>query len=444
MRFIKHLSKVILLLLFLALAFYAFYYYQVKRSVDRQIQEISPFVQAQYDSLYVNPLGEIHLNTVTLDLMGQAGVVIDRIRLQTDPLFLLQFDSRVAQGDWPDSLTFAVEGMNVDFNMPLFTMMEQLAVNQSEGVQLNALGCGRVTQFDLASLRMMGMRHGRFDFFLNVRNHAPEHLNLQLLSHMHGWGELSLDVDLSGQLAIDRLSTAMTTSMPSLQRVSVSLRDTGYNQRKNQFCSMQSGLSVAEYREQHQIMVMDWVEESAIAVPQHLVDAYHQLGEPGSHVSVQLDLAGINPQEMLSPEQFLELLGQSLHVSVNNQQLMLDSESASQMLTLLQQPVMVMPSEEFELIEQDPNLPRSMPGVASPPVQVAPNQMPRRYQRTPAEELVNYVGHPVRFYTSFGKRVDGILMSIEGNTVRVAERVQHGVAQYPVEIETIQSPEVYR
>lgn len=57
---------------------------------------------------------------------------------------------------------------------------------------------------------------------------------------------------------------------------------------------------------------------------------------------------------------------------------------------------------------------------------------------------MNYIGHPVRFFTSFGKRVDGILVSVDGTTVRVAERVQHGVAQYPVEMDSIQATEVYR
>lgn len=440
MRLLKHLSKALLLLLILALALYALYYYQVKSSVDRQLQEMRPFIDAQYDSLYVNPLGEITLSTVAVNLMGQSGIIIDSISLKSDPLFFLQFEPRVNQGDWPESLTLAIEGLNVDFNMPLFLMMEQFATNNSEGVQLAALGCGRVTQFDMSALRMMGMRQGRFDFFLNLRGRDLGPLNLQLLTNMQGWGELLLDVDVSGNVGLDNLPAAV----PSLQRVSFSLRDTGFNQRRNQFCSMQSGLSVAEYRQEHQTLVNDWIAQTLIPVPENLIAAYHQLSEPGASFSIQLNTAGINQVDLLSPEQLFERLSQQLSVTINNQVQVIDADSANLMLALIQQPVILTSEDVSTQIEVDPALPRSMPGVASPPAQALQSVVPRRYQQTSPEDLVNYVGHPVRFFTSFGKRVDGILVSVEGTTVRVAERVQHGVAQYPVELDTIQGTEVYR
>ena len=440
MRIIKHLSKALLILLILALALYGLYYYQVKRSVDRQIQDLRPLVDAQYDYLYVNPLGEITLSTVAVNLMGQSGIIIDSISLKSDPLFFLQFESRVNQGDWPENLSLAIEGLNVDFNMPLFLMMDQLAARDTDGVQLAALGCGRVTQFDMSALRMMGMRQGRFDFFFNLRSLDQGPLNLQLLSNMQGWGELSLDVDVGGDLGLSDLNIAT----PSLQRVSFSARDAGFNQRRNQFCSMQSGMSVAEYRQEHQSLVNDWIAQTLIPVPDSLIEAYHQLSEPGASFSVQLNMEGINQSDLLSPGQLFDRLSQHLSVTVNNQVQMIDADGATLMLALMQQPVVLTSDDVIEPLDVDPNMPRSMPGVATPPVQALQSIVPRRYQRTSPEDLVNYVGHPVRFFTSFGKRVDGILVSVEGTTVRVAERVQHGVAQYPVELDAIQGTEVYR
>ena len=440
MRILKHLSKAILLLLILAFALYGLYYYQVKSSIDRQLQEIRPLVDAQYDSLYVNPLGEITLKTVAVNLIGQSGIIIDSISLKSDPLFFLQFESRVNQGDWPDSLTLAIEGINVDFNMPLFLMVEQLATSGSEAVQLSALGCGRVTQFDMSALRMMGMRQGRFDFFFNLRSRDMGSLNLQLLTNMQGWGELLLDVDVVGNVGLDNL-IALT---PNLQRVSFSLRDAGFNQRRNQFCSMQSGLSVAEYRQEHQSLVNDWVAQTLIPVPENLIYAYHQLAEPDASFSIQLNTEGLNQSDLLSPDQLFERLSQQLSVTINNQVQVIDADSANLMLALLQQPVVLASEDTFEEQDLDPDAPRSMPGVATPPAQASPTIVPRRYQRTDPEELANYVGHPVRFFTSFGKRVDGILVGVDGTTVRVAERIQHGIAQYPVEIDTIQATEVYR
>ena len=440
MRILKHLSKALLLLLILALALYAFYYYQVKTSVDRQIQEMRPFVDAQYDSIYVNPLGEISLNTVSVSPMGQEGIIIDRISLKSDPLFFLQFESRVNQGDWPESLSLAIEGLNVDFSMPIFLMMDQLADQQTEGVQLAALGCGRVTQFDMSALRMMGMRQGRFDFFLNLRNRETGPLNIQLLSNMQGWGELLLDFDMTGDLALNNLHEAA----PTLERMSVSVRDTGFNQRRNQFCSMQTGLTIADYRQAHQTLVNEWITETDIPIPENLIAAYHQLAEPGASLSVALDASGINQETLLSAEHLFEQLTQSLTVTINNQAQLIDGENTDLILALLDHPIILDTESMQEEPEQALDGPRSMPGVASPPVQSAPSIEPKRYQKTSPDQLESYIGHPVRFFTSFGKRVDGILVSVDGSTARVAERVQHGVAQYPVELETIQATEVYR
>lgn len=440
MRILKQLSKALFLLLILALALYAFYYYQVKTAVDRQIQEMHPFVDAKYDSLYVNPLGEISINTVSVNPMGQDGIIIDRISLKSDPLFFLQLESRVNQGDWPESLNLAIEGLNVDFSMPIFLMMEQLAENQSEGVQLAALGCGRIARFDMSTLRMMGMRQGRFDLFLNLRNNELGPLNIQLLSNMQGWGELLLDVDIEGNVGFDDLYE----STPTMQRISVSVRDTGYNQRRNQFCSMQTGLSIAEYRQEHQTLVNGWIAETGMPIPEGLINAYHQLAEPGANLSFELNASNINQETLASTGQFFEHLGRSLTITVNNQEQKIDQESAEIMLALLQQPII----RDEEILQEEPELEpdalRGMPGVASPPVQDVPTIEPKRYQQTSPDQLANYVGHPVRFFTSFGKRVDGILVSVEGTTVRVLERVQRGVAQYPIELDTIQGTEVYR
>lgn len=441
MRIVKLLSRIFLLLLLLALAAYAGYYYQVKSSVDRQLQQWRPFLDASYDVLYVNPLGEISLNTVSLNLMGQpGGFIIDRISLKSDPLFLLQFDSRSRRGEWPDSLALAVEGFNVDFSMPLFLMLEQFT-QSAEGVQPAALGCGRVRHFDMSALRMMGMRQGRFDFYLNARSPASAQLNLELLALMHGWGELVIDLEMQNVTNMQ----VLTNVAPQLRRLAVSYRDMGYNQRKNQFCAMQSGVTVAEYRSEHQVLLRDWLSEAAPELPDSFVVAYDQLNEPNATFSMSLQAEGVSPQSWMDPEQLLLDLSQRMTIHVNNQPQLLEAEQLGLFMALMQQPVQfeVEPMEESDAVATL-DAPRSMPGVASPPVQPSRAIEPRRYRHTPPDELVNYIGHPVRFFTSFGKRVEGVLVSVEGTTVRVAERVQHGTAQYPVEIEALQATEVYR
>lgn len=439
MRIAKFLSQAIVIFLILVSALYAAYYFQVKKSIDRQLETLKPLVDAHYNYLYVNPFGEISLSTLTLNILGQPNaVIIDRASVRSDPLFFLQFDSRIQSGDWPENLTFAVEGLNVDFNMPAFLLLEQFA-QQNDDIQLSALGCGRISRFDMTALRMMGMRQGRFDFFVNLKRSEIDQLNLQLLANMQGWADLAVDLDLDRSIAIQDFQR-MTQH---LDRVAFSVTDRGYNERKNQFCAMQSGMSVAEYRDEHKTLVNDWIAHTLIPLPEDLMDAYHRLADPNATLSMQVFPIDLN-ENVLAVNSLIDQLRAGVSISINNQNLTLDDDRFNYIVELLQQPVTIETIQSNLDTDDQEEQPRGMPGVATPPVLDIPMIVPRRYRATPAEELVNYIGHPVRFFTSFGKRVNGILLSVEGTTVRVVERVQRGTAQYPVELDTIQAPEVYR
>lgn len=444
MQIVKLFSKVLVLLLLLLLVAYGAYYYQVKSAIDKQLQQMRPLVEAGYTSLYVNPLGDIQLSTVTLTPMGQpTGFIVDKIRLTADPLFFLRFDSRVAAGDWPDELVLAIEGLNVDFNMPLLVMLTQLAQQTGEGVQPAALGCGPVRYFDMSAMRMMGMRQGRFDFNANLRKVAQDRLDLEMFGHMYGWAEVAIDLSLHA----DRVSPQTLSQLgPQLQRVIVSYQDKGYNQRKNQFCAMQAGLSIAEYRDQHLNLIQDWLSDQAPELTTSLMPAYQQAGEPGARMAMSLNLEGVNIQTLDAPGYLESVLANALTLSVNEQSLTLDSGQMQTLLTALQEPVILeQPLPDRPEISELANMPRNMPGVASPPLVPAPNLAePLQYRQTDPLQLENYIGHPVRFYTSFGKRVEGILVSVNDGSVRVAERVQHGTAQYPVELNSLQATEVFR
>lgn len=445
MQIVKLFSKVLLLLLLLLLATYGVYYYLIKSSIDKQLQQMRPLIEAGYGSLYVNPLGDIQLSTVTINPMGQpTGFIVDKIRLTSDPLFFLRFDARVARGDWPEKLALSIEGLNVDFNMPLFVMLTQVAQQASEGVQPAALGCGSVRYFDMSALRMMGMRQGRFDFNANLRKVANDRLDLEIFSHMYGWAEVAIDLSLQADSVSPQ---ALSQLGPQLQRMVFSYQDKGYNQRKNQFCAMQSGLSVAEYRDQHLNLIEDWLDDQAPELTASLMPAYQHVGEPGARMAMSLNLEAVDFQALDTSEYLEGVLTNAMSISVNDQSLTLDPAQLETLWALLQEPVVA----EQSLADKQPEIselasqPPIMPSVAAPSAEPDPVLVePLQYRRTEPLELVNYIGHPVRFYTSFGKRVEGILVSVNDGTARVAERVQHGTAQYPVALESLQATEVLR
>lgn len=445
MRIVKHFFRALVLLSLLVLIAYGVYYYQVKSAIDSHLQQMHPLVDAQYKSLYVNPLGDIHLNTVAVTPMGQAsGFVIDSVRLtSSDPLFFLGFESRIADGNWPESLTLAVEGLIIDFNMPLLLMLEQFAQPGEVRVQPAAFGCGTIRNFDMTALRMMGMRHGHFDLHANLRKASRDQLELELLGSMHGWADLALHVSIQADNASPQ---AFSRLGPQVHQLSFSYQDKGYNQRKNQFCSMQSGMTVAEYREAHLSLINSWLEDEDPGLATLLMPAYKQIGETGARMVLNINLGGMDFQNVATPGYMERMLADAMSVSVNEQPLRLNATQLNSLWAMLQEPDeerQAIPDQSASDIAALSDMPRNMPGVASPPVPERSNE-PLRYRKTAPLELVNYVGHPVRFYTSFGKRVEGILLSVEDGSVRVAERVQHGTAQYPIELDALQDTEVFR
>ena len=444
MRIVKPILKALLLLLLLLLVAYGVYYYQVKSAIDSHLQQMRPLIDAKYNSLYVNPLGDIQLGTVTVNPMGQpSGFVIDRVRLASDPLFFLRFESRIASGNWPESLALAVEGLIIDFNMPLFAMLEQFAQQGELTVQPAAFGCGSVSHFDMTAMRMMGMRQGPFDLDVNLNKTAPNQLELELLSSMYGWAELAIHLGFQADHASPQTLSQLGSQM---KQFSVSYKDMGYNQRKNQFCAMQSGMSVAEYRETHLDLMQAWLDEIDPQFATQLMPAYKELGESGARVALSLNLDGLSLQSLAAPDYLEKALGSALNVTVNDKPLRLDSTQLNSLMAKLQEPLPNL-QDLPDIADSDAPVsdaaPRDMPGVASPPVPMR-SMEPLKYRKTDPLELENYLGHPVRFYTTFGKRVEGILVGVDEGRVRVAERVQRGMAEYPVELETIQDTEVMR
>ena len=68
----------------------------------------------------------------------------------------------------------------------------------------------------------------------------------------------------------------------------------------------------------------------------------------------------------------------------------------------------------------------------------------KQYRETPPSELSKYVGARVRIFTYFGNDVEGRLIQADREGVRVLQRLEQGMAEYPLEYGRIQQAEVWR
>ncbi|MBN0986371.1 hypothetical protein [Amphritea pacifica] len=60
-------------------------------------------------------------------------------------------------------------------------------------------------------------------------------------------------------------------------------------------------------------------------------------------------------------------------------------------------------------------------------------KMEKRYQPVSHEEIDRYVGSWVKLETYFGRKVEGTLRSVNGNTLYIDEHLGQGSASYPID-----------
>lgn len=315
MQMVKYLGRAALLVMLIAVVSYGFIYYKIKVSIDQELKLWRPFLDIQYAFLSLNPLGGVGLSSVTIDVMGYpSGITLDRIYLESNPLFLLYFDSRVNSGRWPDSLSLNVEGLLVDYNSPYLLMLEQL--HKPSDDWLTALSCDHINQFNLTALREMGLGQERFDLRFNLNSGKKNPLNLQLLMLMHGWVEIVADVDIDKVVGLQNL-----VKIPSeATRITLSLRDMGFNQLKNGYCAMSAGLTIPEY----EALNNKWLGKRSTGLSDELIFIINELREPNASISFQRLVKTIGQQEQIQ-----------LSVVVNNQIQALDAEQLLMLIHLL-------------------------------------------------------------------------------------------------------------
>lgn len=453
MRVLLRVAVLLLVLLVLAASAWGFYRYKVQSELDQALAQLEPMLTVEYERLIANPFAQVRVEGVRITPMLQPPIPIRAVTLASNDLrFMIDPIGALQKGRWPEQISLQIEAVQLDTNAPLFQMADSLAQQQAAPgvVSMEALACGNVRRFDLITRRMMGMRNVQLDLHALMRTQANNRYQMELLLQMPGWGDTGVSLELQAPNA--QLAALQAAQ---LREMRLFYQDGGYNQRKAEFCADQSGVEVAEYHQQHQQQWLKWLSAQSLQLPEALQDAYYALNQPDASlmVSVRPDMAALQLMSV-DPEQLLLQLPQMLKVEVSGNPLQLSDSEWGALLQQVQEPALSQQTvPEPQPVPEEPALVGG-DEVLLPPPMVMPEQpavparrpvpLARAYHHTPPQELGQYIGHQVRFYTYFGKRVEGVLVSVEDGVARVAERVHHGVAEYPVDISRLQTTEVYR
>lgn len=458
----RKLGAGVCVLVLIVAAAYGFYWYQVKSQADDLVQQMSPFAQVRYGSVYAHPDGTVGVDGLTITPhQMHAPVSIEAVRIRAgSPLFFL-FGSDTP----PERLNISLKQMRQGLDSELFRTVQQQSDLMLESnplyVSPNALGCGSVRQFDINTMQRMGFNEMLMDVNLDYRgDNQARKVQLNLFVDIHDLAETRMEMAFSvdpSQLQ----NPMMASGNARLETLSFSYADRGYNQRRDRFCAAEAGIKPAEYRQQHRQLFVQWLNASGVELPDSLLAAYFDLQQPDADMALSLrPVGGVGAAEVMMQDPMTLLQSLNLQFNINGKPLALDGIDWPELmagLAMAGNPGRAgrLPQEEAEEAvaaateaESEASAGDVSPQMAEPApavVQRASVQpVSKRYQPTPLAELSDHLGAQVRIFTYFGNDVEGQLVHADKQGVRVLQRLKQGVAEYPLDNDRIQQAEVWR
>lgn len=451
----RKLGAVLFVLIIVVAAGYGFYWYQVKSRADDMVRQLAPFAQVNYGSVYAHPDGTVGVDDLTITpLQMHAPVSIETVRVRADgPLFFL------FGGDAPpEQLNISLQQVRQGLDSELFRTIQQqsdlLLEDNPLYVSPNALGCGNVRQFDVNTMKRMGFNELVMDLDLHYRGDTrARKVNLNMLVDIQDMAETRMEMAFSadpGQLK----NPMMASGNARLETLSFSYKDQGYNQRRDRFCASEANVKPAEYQQQHQVLFEQWLNSNNIELPPSLLAAYSELQGPGADMALSMrPVGGVGAAEVMMQEPMALLQSLNIQFSINDKPLALDTIDWPGLMSGL-----AAAGNSKDIGRSSPTEPETVVAATLPEEagsEIEKNalsgnkpqrELPirKRFRVTPLAELPEYLGAQVRIFTYFGNDVEGVLTHAGATSIRVEQRLQQGLAEFPLDHDRIQQAEVWR
>lgn len=451
----RKLGAVLFVLIIVVAAGYGFYWYQVKSRADDMVRQLAPFAQVNYGSVYAHPDGTVGVDDLTITpLQMHAPVSIETVRVRADgPLFFL------FGGDAPpEQLNISLQQVRQGLDSELFRTIQQqsdlLLEDNPLYVSPNALGCGNVRQFDVNTMKRMGFNELVMDLDLHYRGDTrARKVNLNMLVDIQDMAETRMEMAFSadpGQLK----NPMMASGNARLETLSFSYKDQGYNQRRDRFCASEANVKPAEYQQQHQVLFEQWLNSNNIELPPSLLAAYSELQGPGADMALSMrPVGGVGAAEVMMQEPMVLLQSLNIQFSINDKPLALDTIDWPGLMSGL-----AAAGSSKDIGRSGPTEPETVVAATLPEEagsEIEKNALSgnkpqreqpirKRFRVTPLAELPEYLGAQVRIFTYFGNDVEGVLTHAGATSIRVEQRLQQGLAEFPLDHDRIQQAEVWR
>lgn len=422
--------KRLLLIVVVAVAVgFAFVQYKVTSSVSDGLesikQTIAPFVRMEYGDVSTTWSGNIEVMDLRfVSLRNNEEIVADKIGLNTGNLWvLMNLQDKLRENKIPDRLEFSIEGLVAD--MESMTNLQNTAVTDSPYTKLETAGCNGRSRFSRRDISAMGFDRLVLDMTMGYQlSEGGTRIRFTNRMLFRDLMAVSLDMVLDRSNSINEVGlSAETASSMSLSSASIGIEDHGQLGHMLELCAGETGMTIAEYQKHHmEAWVAEW-QKMGLKPSESFVEVYRDyIGNPESKLvfemepfpALDLDDNYISPDPVylsgrLNPKMGTERTGMQ-PVSV----------------ALAEQDIAASDAEQPETPTTDKKNTAPADSVTS------------GNPESPAD-MKQYLQRDVSITLKSGRRMEGVILRIDGDAVKLRRHIHGGSMVVPVQVRDIQT-----
>lgn len=417
------LAGIILLIL---LGLYLVAQARLKSNLETFTANLGDGVQVQYEKATITLAGTVLIKNGTVNIPAQniymsVGEIEFSLGSLSNTLFTRANDQITSL---PDQIYFRYENAKVMLTSSFVHLIAKLEDPKAFS-GLEALGCGAKMHLGIKEYAEMG-----YDDFVSSGELTIEKKDVvgSLISRLsgRGWSDnhlmarVDFTFDISNVLN-DFSEFSKFELLPTVDYLTLHVKDQGYNQRRNDYCARQEKLSVEQYIDNHITLVADTLTSGKLVMSADIQSSYRELLQPGTKVDLS-----IKPQSTFSfqnlpyykEKDLRDILG--LKIQLNN----FDLPEIFVGWTL----------DKLDDVK-----------VLSPQAIAEKNRIRViRYHRMPIVQANDYINRQVKVIRTDGETFEGVLVKIESGALRLNMQYQEGNAEIPFEKNRIQQFYVYQ
>lgn len=259
-------------------------WYEVGQDAQRLTAAFAPYAQVHYDGIAAGLDGSVSLSGVSVAIKRDKVVDIyaaDSVVLESPSVFWLLKHALFDDDSLPPHFGFSVHGLK----MPATPWFDPQTLNPATLVPFETVGCD-VSSFAPADYRQMGVSTGEAREYGDYRYDADARtLDLSLTLIAPGLASVTLEGELR-QFDPQMLKSPEALRKLHIEQLSADYMDSGYLQRRNQYCGKRANIGPAQFAEQHVAAVQALLQQHNIEAGTELVKLYRHLVENGGQASI--------------------------------------------------------------------------------------------------------------------------------------------------------------